>query len=51
MGYDLVINITELSMLLIAIGMIVKSSYDIGKLKQEIKDVKEMVLNWFKPKG
>jgi hypothetical protein len=50
MGYDLIINITELSMLIVGVGMIAKTAYDTGKLKQEVKDLKEIVMNWFKPK-
>lgn len=50
MGYDLVLNVSELILLITGIGMITKTAYDTGKLKQEVKDLKEMVLNWFKPK-
>ena len=50
MGYDLIINLTELSMLVAGVGMIAKTAYDTGKLKQEVKDLKEIVMNWFKPK-
>lgn len=50
MGYDLIINITELAMLMTGVGMIAKTAYDTGRLKQEIKDLKEIVMNWFKPK-
>ena len=50
MGYDLILNITEISVLLIGVGLVTKTAYDTGKLKQEVKDLKEIVLNWFKPK-
>ena len=50
MGYDLIMNVTELSVLLTGVGMIAKTAYDTGRLKQEIKDLKEIVMNWFKPK-
>lgn len=50
MGIDLIINISEMALLIGIMGFVVKVSYESGKLKQEIKDIKEIVFNWLKPK-
>jgi hypothetical protein len=49
MAYDLIFNIAELGALVGAVGISFKVVYDLAQLKQEIKDLKAIVMNWFKP--
>jgi hypothetical protein len=50
MGYDLIINVAQLSLMMGIMGVVTKIAYDSGKMKQEVADLKEIVFNWFKPK-